>query len=128
MSSARGRADSEQGSQSLELAAALPLLGLILLLVWQCIVLARQQVEAQADARELARQAVLCARAGPHPSLADVDAGAIGSVVTGSPPGHQDLVRVEVRLVPGTVLPDVRLPADWALAPHAVVVMRREPC
>ena len=101
---------------------------MILLLVWQCIVLARQQVEAQADARELARQAVLCARAGPHPSLADVDAGASGSVVAGSPPGHAELVRVEVRLVPASVLPDVTFPAGWPLAPHAVVVMRREPC
>jgi hypothetical protein len=127
MRARRGRA-GEHGSQSVELVAALPLVGMILMLAWQCIVLARQQVEAQADARELARQAVLCARAAPQPRLSDVDAGASGSVVAGSPPGHAELVRVEVRLVPASVLPDVTFPAGWPLAPHAVVVMRREPC
>jgi hypothetical protein len=127
MSDRRGRA-GEQGSQSLELVAALPLVGMILLLAWQCIVLARQQIEAQADARELARQAVLCARAAPPPALADVDSGAEGTVLSGSPAGHAELVRVEVRLAPASVLPGVRFPRDWPLAPHAVVVMRREPC
>jgi hypothetical protein len=127
MSTRRGRA-AERGSQTLELVAALPLLGMLLLLGWQCIVLARQQVEAQADARELARQAVLCARAAPPPRLGDVDQGVAGTATVGSPPGHPLLVRVEVRLAPASVLPDVSFPADWPLAPHAVVVMRHEPC
>ncbi len=126
MSTRRGCA-AERGSQTLELVAALPLVGLILLLGWQCIVLARQQVEAQADARELARQAVLCSRAAPPPRLADIDQGATGSAVV-STPSDDHLVSVEVRLAPASVLPDVAFPADWPLAPHAVVVMRREPC
>lgn len=123
----RGRA-GEQGSQTVELVAALPLLGLVLLLAWQCIVLARQQIEAQADARELARRSVLCARAAPPPSLAQVDGGAQGTVVSDSPPGHPELLRVEVRLTPTTVLPGVAFAADSTLAPRAAVVMRREPC
>jgi hypothetical protein len=127
VSARRGRA-GERGSQSLELVAALPLLGMILLLAWQSVVLARQQIEAQSDARELARRAVLCARATAPPTLADVDSTATGTAVTGSAPDHADLVRVEVRLAPASVLPDVSLPLDWPLAPHAVVVMRREPC
>ncbi len=126
MSTRRGRA-AERGSQTLELVAALPLVGLILLLGWQSIVLARQQVEAQADARELARQAVLCSRAAPPPRLGDVDQGASGNAVI-STSADNHLVSVEVRLAPASVLPDVSFPADWPLAPHAAVVMRREPC
>lgn len=127
MSGRRGCA-GERGSQSVELVAALPLLGLILLLAWQAIVLARQQIEAQADARELARRTVLCTRAGPPLALDDVDPGAHGTALVASPPGHAELVRVEVRLEPASVLPDVHVPGDWLLAPRATVVMRREPC
>lgn len=126
MRTRRGRA-GEHGSQTVELVAALPLAGLVLLLAWQCIVLARQQIEAQADARELARKAVLCARAAPRPGLADVDATA-GTAVIGQQPGHPDLVRVEVRLAPAAVLPGFDLGPASPLAPRAVVVMRREPC
>ena len=122
----RGRA-GELGSQTVELVAALPLAGMVLLLAWQCIVLARQQIEAQADARELARKAVLCARAAPRPALADVDPAA-GTAVIGGQPGHADMVRVEVRLAPAAVLPGLDLGAASPVAPHAVVVMRREPC
>jgi hypothetical protein len=123
----RGRA-GEHGSQTVELVAAMPLLGLVLLLAWQAILLARQQVEAQADARELARKSVLCARAAPRPALGEVDAGADGTVVAESPPGHPELLRVEVRLAPATVVPGLRLGAGAAVAPRAAVVMRREPC
>jgi hypothetical protein len=49
-------------------------------------------------------------------------------VVVAAPPGHLELLRVEVRLTPTTVLPGVSLGADSTLAPRAVVVMRREPC
>lgn len=126
MRARRGRAGGH-GSQSVELVAALPLVGMVLLLAWQCIVLARQQIEAQADARELARTAVLCARAAPRPALGDVDATR-GTAVIGSQPGHADMVRVEVRLAPTVVLPGFDLGAASPLAPHAVVVMRREPC
>jgi hypothetical protein len=122
----RGRA-GEHGSQSVELVAALPLAGMVLLLAWQCIVLARQQIEAQGDARELARKAVLCARAAPQPTLADVD-GATGTAVIGTQPGHEEMVRVEVRLAPTAVLPGLDLGPASPVAPHAVVVMRREPC
>jgi hypothetical protein len=123
----RGRA-GEHGSQTVELVSALPLLGLVLLLAWQCIVLARQQIEAQADAREIARRAVLCARAVFPPTLPEVDEGAQGTVVTGAAPGHPELLRVEVRLAPTTVLPGLSLGADSTLAPRAAAVMRREPC
>ena len=127
MNNRRGRA-GEHGSETLELVAALPLLGLVLLLAWQGVVLVRQEIQAQADARELARQAVLCARAAPPVRLADIDPQASGTVSAAAVPGHRELVRVEVRLVPATVLPGFTLATDSAFAPHAVVVMRREPC
>lgn len=122
----RGRA-GEQGSQSVELVAVLPLAGMILVLAWQCIVLARQQIEAEADARELARQSVLCARAAPRPVLSDVDP-APGTAAIGPQPGHADMVRVEVRLAPTAVVPGFALGPGSPVALHAVVVMRREPC
>jgi len=127
MRARRGRA-GQRGSQSVELVAALPLLGLAVMLAWQCIVLARQQIEAQSDARELARQAVLCSRAAPPPTLAGVDPGAAGTVSIGAVPGPGDLVRVEVRLAPESVLPGVDGGPGSAVAPRAAVVMRREPC
>jgi hypothetical protein len=127
MSGRRGRA-GEHGSETLELVAALPLLGLVLLLAWQGVVLVRQEIQAQADARELARQTVLCARAAPPARLADVDPKTSGTVSAAAVPGHRELVRIEVRLTPTTVLPGFTLGTESALAPHAVVVMRREPC
>ena len=123
MSGRRGRA-GQRGAETLELVAILPLLGLTLLLAWQAVVLVRQQAQAQADARELARRAVLCARAAPPLTLADVDASP-GSAWTATVPGHDDLVRVDVRLEPATVVPDFPL---HGMVPHASVVMRREPC
>jgi hypothetical protein len=125
----RGRA-GQAGAETLELVAALPLLGLVLLLAWQGVALVRQQSQAQADARELARRAALCARAAPPPVLADVDPRAAGraTVTSDAPSATGAVVRVEVRLVPQTVLPGFRLDAGSALAPRAVVVMRREPC
>jgi hypothetical protein len=127
MRARRGRA-GEHGSQTVELVAVLPLFGFVLLFAWQCILLARQQIEAQADARELARQAVICARAAPPLTLADVDKQATGTVVTAAPPGHPELTSVEVRLAPVVVLPGVALGSDTPVAPRAVVTMRREPC
>ena len=131
MSRRRGRT-GQVGAEALELVAILPLLGLVFFVLWQGVVLMRQQAEAQSDARELARRAVLCARAAPVPTLDQVDRGAAGTVVTrggggGSGPDGQQ-VRVEVRLAPRVVLPGFRLDQGSALAPHAVVVMRREPC
>jgi hypothetical protein len=127
MSGRRGRA-GEHGSETLELVAALPLLGLVLLLAWQGVVLVRQEIQAQADARELARQTVLCARAAPPARLADVDPHASGTATAAAVPGHKELVRVEVRLTPTTVLPGFTLGTESALAPHAGGVKRREPC
>jgi hypothetical protein len=123
----RGRA-GQAGAETVELVAALPLLGLALLVAWQAVLLVRGQVEAQSDARELARRAVLCARAAPTLGLDDVDHGAGGTAAMGAVEGHPDMVRVEVRLAPPVVLPDLRLDATSQLAPRAVVVMRREPC
>jgi hypothetical protein len=108
--------------------AVLPLLGLVLLAVWQGVVLVRQQVEAQSDARELARRAALCARAAPPSGLRAVDPSAAGSVQTSGLTGRGETVRVEVRLVPQVVLPGFVLDAASPFAPRAVVVMRREPC
>ena len=124
----RRRRAGQNGAQTLELVAILPLLGLVFLVAWQGVVLVRQQIEAQADARELARRAVLCARAAPVAGLAAVDPGAGGSAVTTGAGGRGEVVRVEVRLTPRTVLPGFVLDAGSALAPRAVVVMRREPC
>jgi hypothetical protein len=127
MTSRRGRA-GEHGSETLELVAVLPLIGLVLLLAWQGVVLVRQEFQAQADAHALARQAVLCARAAPPARLADVDQAAGTATVSdvSGQPGR--LVRVEVRLNPSIVMPGFEAALGSALAPHAVVVMRREPC
>jgi len=120
----RGR-DGQAGAETLELVAILPLLALVFLAIWQGVVLVRQQIEAQSDARELARRAALCARAAPTAQLGDVDPGARGSAVTA---GHTQLVRVEVHLVPAIVLPGFAVDTRSPLAPRAVVTMRREPC
>lgn len=126
MSRRRGRA-GEAGAETLELVAILPLLCLAFLVVWQGVVLIRQQMEAQSDARELARRAALCARAAPGATLASVDS-APGTAVTTGLDGHGEEIRVEVRLVPRVVLPGFGFDGPAAWAPHAVVVMRREPC
>ena len=131
MSRRRGRA-GQVGAETLELVAILPLLSLVFFVLWQGVVLMRQQAEAQSDARELARRMVLCARAAPAPTLEEVDHGAAGTAVTergdGSSGRDGQDVRVEVRLAPAVVLPGFRLDERSALAPRAVVVMRREPC
>jgi len=118
----------QAGAETLELVAALPLLGLALLVAWQAVLLVRGQVQAQSDARELARRAVVCGASGPPPRLADVDPRSDGSVAVGPDRSGQQMVRVEVRLVPPAVLPGLRIDAGSALAPRAVVVMRHEPC
>ena len=118
----------EAGAETLELVALLPLLGFAFLVAWQGVVLARQQMQAQSDARELARRAALCARAAPTTSLAEVDPPARGSVVTTGRSGRSQVIRVEVRLVPQTVLPGLVLDTRSPLAPRAVVTMHREPC
>jgi hypothetical protein len=123
----RGRA-GQAGAETLELVAILPLLGLVFLVAWQGVVLVRQQIEAQSDARELARRAALCARAAPTATLADVDPPARGAALTTGMTGRTQVIRVEVRLVPQTVLPGLVLDTRSPLAPRAVVVMRREPC
>lgn len=125
----RRRSGARQaGAETLELVAALPLLGMALLLAWQGVLLVRGQVQAQSDARELARRAVLCGPAGPPPRLADVDPRTDGSAAVGPDRSGRQMVRVEVRLVPPAILPGLHIDAGSALAPHAVVVMRHEPC
>lgn len=124
----RRRRAGQRGAQTLELVAILPLLGLVFLVAWQGVVLVRQQIEAQSDARELARRAVLCARAAPVGGLDAVDPRAQGTAVTTGVAGRGEVVRVEVRLMPETVLPGFVLDGRSPLAPRAVVVMRREPC
>jgi hypothetical protein len=116
------------GAETLELVAVLPLLGLVLMVAWQAILLVRGQIQAQADARELARRAVLCSRAAPPLRLADVDPQGGGTAQLAALPGHPDMLRVEVRLGLPAPVPGMSLDAASTLAPHAVVVMRREPC
>jgi len=123
----RGR-DGQAGAETLELVAILPLLSLVFLAIWQGIVLVRQQIEAQSDARELARRAVLCARAAPVAQLDDVDPDAHGTAVSTGLAGRSAVVRVEVHLAPAIVLPGLVLDPRSSLAPRAVVTMRREPC
>jgi hypothetical protein len=124
----RRRGAGQAGAETVELVAALPLLGLALLVAWQGVLLVRGQIQAQSDARELARRAVLCGRAAPTLTLAAVDGSAAGSAVTSTVAGHTDLLRVEVHLAPAPILPGFHLDPGSALAPRAVVVMRREPC
>jgi len=123
----RGR-DGQAGAETLELVAILPLLSLVFLAIWQGVVLVRQQIEAQSDARELARRAALCARAAPTAQLGDVDPEARGTAVTAGLAGRSTVVRVEVHLAPAIVLPGFALDPRSSLAPRALVTMRREPC
>jgi hypothetical protein len=115
---------SEGGAETLEFLGVIPLLLMVAMLVWQGIVLVRQQAEADADARTLARQAVIC---DSRPmTLHDIDASAQGAAVHLAAP--TPYVTVAVTLRPQSVIDKVDL-GGWGFpSPRAVVTMRHEPC
>jgi len=122
------RRPGERGAEAVELVAGLPLLGLVVLLIWQGLVLAGQQAEAQNDARMLARQRAVCG------ALSSVSLDRIDEKLTpasvDSTGSDSTVVSVTVSFPPDVVL---RLPGfadvlDQAARPHAHVTMRKEPC
>ncbi|GAC1339406.1 MAG: hypothetical protein NVSMB29_06650 [Candidatus Dormibacteria bacterium] len=127
--SRRGRR-TESGAETLELVASLPLLVLVSALILQGVVLVRQQVQAESDARQLARSAVMC---GPVLSaearlrLVDPVAADDGAAVTVKREADTGLTRVTVSLAPQAVISGLRLGVG-GFTPHASVAMRDEPC
>ena len=122
------RRRGQRGVEALELVSGLPLVGIVLLLAWQAISLARQQVEAETDARVMARQAAVCSSDPLRLRPGDVDAALTGDDEVVSPDGRD--VRVSVSLRPRAVfdLPGFAAALDHGPWPRATVTMRREPC
>lgn len=114
----------ERGSETVELVAALPLLGFCVLIALQGVTLAREKAEAEADARAAARQLAACG------APAILDYGAIdpntgaGNYQVGG--GDATTVTVTVTLGAVKVLPLPGSPTFTQLAPQARVSMRRE--
>lgn len=119
--SARAR---EVGAESLEFLGVLPLLILVGLLLAQLVLLVRQQAEADADARTLARSAVICSA--PPLSLAAVDPAAHGEFHIKHLP--DSLMAASVALQPQLLWSGFDLSSLPLSRPHATVVMRHEPC
>lgn len=111
-----------RGSETVELMAVMPILVLVFLAALQLVVLARQQFQAESDARLLVRAAALCP-ATTSASLATIDpaAGAGARVMILSE--RAPLIGISVSLPPRALLPGVALPS-----PRASAVMRHEPC
>ena len=128
----RRRRRLQRGAETLEFLGVLPLTVLVAMLAWQGIVLAREQAQADADARTLARQAVVCAAPGTAPlALAAVDPVAFSDeagVVTRDTTSNPPYVSVTVALAAKSIFKDVDLARFGIPGPHAVVVMRHEPC
>jgi len=108
--------------------ASLPLLALVTALVLQGVVLTRQQVQAESDARQVARGAAVCGPVlTPQARLrlvdpAAADRGAAVRVERGLDGG---LTRVTVSLTPEAVIGGISL---GGLTPRASVAMHDEPC
>lgn len=121
---------AESGAETLELVASLPLLALVTALILQGVVLMRQQVQAESDARQVARAAVVCGPVmTPAARLRLVDPGAAerGAVVRVEREGDSGVTRVTVSLVPEAVISGIRLGLD-TFTPRSSVAMRDEPC
>ena len=119
----------ERGAEAVELVAGLPLLGLVVLLIWQGLVLAGQQAEVQNDARIVARQHAICGSAPDSVDLTRIDGNlSVANIDTTGSDGT--LVSVTVSFRPHVVLllPGFADVLDQAARPHARVTMRREPC
>ncbi len=116
----------ERGAETLEFVGILPLLALVGLVIWQGIALVRQQAEADADARTLARQAVVC-DAGTLLTLRDIDP-AVGVGWAATDAAHGPWVTVSVTLAPTPVVSTLDLSRLGIPSPRATVTMRHEPC
>jgi hypothetical protein len=123
-----GRRRGERGVESLEFLAAIPLLGLIIVLAWQGIVVAREHTEAEADARAIARVTVLCPKVVSPPPLSTIDSAAPDTALAWRRDESTSQVIVVVTLPPRPVISGMDLSA-WGLAPvSAKVTMHQEPC
>lgn len=121
----------ERGAETLELVAALPLLGVALAVMTQCAALIETRARAVNDARELVRHQVVCERRPEPPTAVTGDPGlAAGRVwfTTRGDPGDGLLVTATVVLPPRTLLPGFPAGVDSPLAARASATMREEPC
>lgn len=109
--------------------ASLPLLAMVTALVLQGVVLMRQQVQAESDARQVARSAVVCGPVlAPEARLRLVDPAAAGNGAGIRVHREGDsLTRVTVTLVPEGVISGIRLGLG-GFTPQASVAMHDEPC
>lgn len=126
----RRRGGSEAGAETLELVAGLPLLAMVAVLALQGVVLERQQVEVEADAREVGRAAVVCGQVlSAEARLRQVDPAASqrGATVQLERLSQSRLTRTTVSLAPQVLLAGLG-PALSGLRPRASVTMRDEPC
>jgi hypothetical protein len=122
---------AERGAETLELVAALPLLGVALAVMTQCAVLIETRARAVNDARELVRHQVICEhRAEPAATVTgdpEIAAGRVWFTARGDP-GDGVLVTATVVLPPRTLLPGLPVGVDSPLAARASATMREEPC
>ena len=125
------RRAAERGAESLELVAALPLLGLAVAVMLQCAVLLETRARAMSDARELVRHQVVCEhRAEPATAVTgdpQIAAGRVSFSTTGDR-GDGVLVTATVLLPPRTLLPGLPAGVDSPLAVRASATMREELC
>jgi hypothetical protein len=119
----------ERGAEAVELVAGLPLLGLVVILIWQGLVLAGQQAEAQNDARIVARQHAMCGSGPDSLDLTRID-GNLNMANIDTTGSDSTVVSVTVSFRPHIVLllPGFAEVLDRDARPHARVTMRREPC
>jgi hypothetical protein len=119
----------ERGAETLEFVGALPLLALMVMTSWQGIVLMRQQAEAEADARLLARAAVICAAEPPSVALLETfDPQAAAAHITTMFDARTHVATVSVTLPPQPVVTGIDVAGGAGFTPHASVSMRAEPC
>lgn len=127
---ARGRRRAQCGAESLEFVGVLPLVILVMVIAWQGVIWARQRAEAEADARTIARLAVLCPAT--IEQLGDVDAaaarnGGVASVKSRGG-GDEKFVDVTVSLPPYALINQLNLQQLGMSSFKATVTMRQEVC
>jgi hypothetical protein len=124
----RGRARrlrrEQCGAETLEFAAIVGLVGIVLMLGLRAFGVVELQLRAESDARTLARDAAVCQRDRPPLTLLSVDNQAPAAVAPTMQRTSDGLVAVTVTFESQEIVPDV---AATAVTPQATVAMRREP-
>ena len=123
------RHGGQGGAETLELMGGLPLLALVLMVVWQGVVLMRDQAELESDARLLARAAVICGAESPSLLLLRaIDPQAHDVRLDHRYDEHTFMHTVSLTMAEQSVVPWGDGPRGPGFRPHAEVVMRAEPC